>query len=88
MWDRDELTELHFDTTVTAVYTPYMPAIASTPVREDGRAILLVQGDFSESDTITVASEPLTPGAFHIRSGSLGSRIESYFPPSGRAIFR
>ena len=87
VWDRDELTELHFDTTVTAVYTPYMPAIASTPVREDGRAILLVQGDFSESDTITVASEPLTPGAFHIRSGSLGSRIESYFSAIGTSDF-
>lgn len=86
-WDRDDLTDLHFDTTVTAVYTPYTPAIASTPVREDGRAILLVQGDFSETDAITVTSEPLTPGAFHIRSGSLGNRIESYFSAVGTTDF-
>ena len=86
-WDRDELTDLHFDTTVTAVYTPYTPAIASTPVREDGRAIILVQGDFSETDTITVTSEPLTPGAFHVRAGSLGNRIESYFSAVGTSDF-
>ncbi len=86
-WDRTDLQQLHFDTTVTAVYTPYNPGIASAAVREDGRAILMAEGTFREDDTITITSEALTPTAFHIRSGSLGNRISGYCSTFGTSDF-
>ena len=46
-WDRTNLSDLRFDTTVTAVYTPYTPGLASDAVREDGRAVFLTEGDYT-----------------------------------------
>ena len=86
-WDRTDLQQLHFDTTVTAVYTPYNPGIASASVREDGRAILMAEGTFGEDDTVSITSEALTPAAFHIRSGSLGNRISGYCSTFGTSDF-
>ena len=86
-WDHETLENLHFDTTVTAVYTSYTPSLASSAAREDGRAIMLVEGDYSDDDVITITAEPLTPGAFHIRAGSLQSRIDGYFSTFGTSEF-
>lgn len=86
-WDHETLENLHFDTTVTAVYTAYTPSLASSAAREDGRAIMLVEGDYSDDDVITITAEPLTPGAFHIRAGSLQSRIDGYFSTFGTSEF-
>lgn len=86
-WDRDTLENLHFDTTVTAIYTAYTPSLASSAAREDGRAIMLVEGDYTDADAITITAEPLTPGAFHIRAGSLQNRINGYFSTFGTSEF-
>lgn len=69
-WDRTELNDLHFDTTVTAVYTSYVPGLASDAVREDGRAVLLAEGSYREGDSISASSEALTPSVFHVRTGN------------------
>lgn len=78
-WDRTELNDLCFDTTVTAVYTSYVPGLASDAVREDGRAVLLAEGSYREGDSIRASSEPLTPSVFHVRTGNAANRIQAYF---------
>ncbi len=64
-WDREDLTNMRFDAVVTAVYEPYVTALASQQTRADGRALLLVQGQFRAEDSLTVAEEaggPDLPG--------------------------
>ena len=78
-WDRTDLENLHFDATVTAVYTPFTTALASDAAREDGRPVLLAEGDYTNQASITATAEAQTPAAFHVRSGSLGNRISAYF---------
>ncbi|MBQ6013244.1 MAG: hypothetical protein IJL27_04310, partial [Firmicutes bacterium] len=51
-WDRDELTDLHFDTEVRAVYRPYIRSIASGIERKDGRPVFIAVGSFSEDDVL------------------------------------
>lgn len=53
-WDVSELNHLVFDTTVSVVYKPYTTAIGSEELRENGREIFFVQGEFVDSDKITV----------------------------------
>ena len=86
-WDRDKLQNLCFDTTVTAVYTQYTPALSSIDVREDGRAVMLAGGDYSEEDTLSIASEAMTPGAFHVQSGTLGNHLSAYLKTFGTSAF-
>lgn len=50
-WDVTDLSELHFDTVVTAVYEPYITTLTSGVMR-DGRDALLVEGDFREGDSL------------------------------------
>ena len=78
-WDRTDLSDLRFDTTVTAVYTPYTPSLASETKRDDGRAVLLAEGNYSEGDTISITAEPLSPTAFHVRTGNAANRLQAYF---------
>lgn len=78
-WDRTDLSDLRFDTTVTAVYTPYTPGLASDAVREDGRAVFLTEGDYTGGAGISATAEAQTPAAFHVKSGSLANRLSAYF---------
>lgn len=57
VWDRDTLTDLHFDTDVTAVYAPYRTTLGSEARREDGRPVFLTEGQFEQSGAF--AAEPL-----------------------------
>ena len=59
-WDREDLTDLHFDTVVTAVYTPYVPGLASQETRENGRSVFLLEGDYDEHSAMTAAPEAVT----------------------------
>ncbi len=86
-WDRTDLEDLHFDTVVTAVYTAFTPGVAAEPLREDGRAVFLVGGNFQSSDSLSVTAEPLTPSAFRISTGELGSRISTYLSGFGQEDF-
>lgn len=53
VWDTQELTELHFDKTVTATYCRYVLTLPSEAVRESGRPIFLMDGDFDEDAALT-----------------------------------
>ncbi|MGN1343456.1 MAG: hypothetical protein ACI4U3_02685, partial [Traorella sp.] len=49
-WNQNELKDLHFDTLVEAVYTPYISVLSSESVRSDNRDVFLVEGKFEEED--------------------------------------
>ena len=51
-WDRDTLTNLCFDTVVTAVYAPYVTALESALTRSASRPVFFVEGSFGEGDTL------------------------------------
>jgi len=53
-WDVDDLTDLRFDTDVTAVYTPCLTAIPSAEKRSDGRPVLFVEGRFDGGDALAL----------------------------------
>ena len=78
-WDRSDLTNLHFDTVVTAVYEAYTPALASEQTRDGGLAILLVEGNYNDGSAIAMTAQSLTPAAFDIQSGTVFDRIQGYF---------
>lgn len=59
-WDRKELTNLRFDTDVTAVYERYLIALPSEQRRDDGRSVLFVEGDFGEGDALTAEKQTLS----------------------------
>lgn len=78
-WDRSNLTNLHFDTVVTAVYEAYTPALASEQTRDGGLAILLVEGNYNDGSAIAMTAQSLTPAAFDVQSGTVFDRIQGYF---------
>lgn len=51
-WDTTDLSQLHFDTVVTASYEPYITTLASDAQR-DGHAAVLVEGRFREGDSLS-----------------------------------
>ena len=59
VWDRTDLTDLHFDTTVTAQYRLDESVLRSAEVREDGRAAVYVDGQFQHGDAIQVTGLPI-----------------------------
>jgi len=56
VWDAGDLTGLTFDADVTAVYAPFLTALASAETRSDGRPVLFVEGRFSGGDAVTVTA--------------------------------
>lgn len=71
-WDKTELNDLHFDTVVTAVYTPYVTALTGGDSRSDGRAIFFVQGLFDDEAVAVAATLPNTPENFENLASGLG----------------
>ncbi|MGM9538613.1 MAG: hypothetical protein ACI3VN_09820 [Candidatus Onthomonas sp.] len=63
-WDKTELEELHFDTVVTAVYTPYVTALSNTDTRDDGRPIFFIEGQFNDEASAEITALPNTPQYF------------------------
>ena len=53
-WDTRELTDLRFDTVVTADYLPYITSLNAQELRYDSRPVFFVQGQFQERDAIEV----------------------------------
>lgn len=50
-WDKESLENLHFDTTVTAEYVPYVTALASAQ-EKNSRPVFIVEGDFTSVDRL------------------------------------
>lgn len=55
-WDITDLTDLHFDTVVTAQYFPRITALPSAQLRDNGNPVLFVQGQFQEGDAPELAT--------------------------------
>lgn len=53
-WDTQDLTDLHFDKTVTAEYVRYVMTLPSDASRSSGRSVFLVDGDFDDKAALTV----------------------------------
>ena len=60
VWDITDLSNLCFDTVVTAEYTLYVTAIKSDVVRENGRPVFIVKGDFSGEDSVIAIKGEIT----------------------------
>ena len=84
VWDRTELQDLRFDTTVTAEYRLDETVLRSENVREDGRAVLYVDGQFQQGDTVTLEQIPV--GGEDIRAFS--STWQETVRDQLRSIFR
>lgn len=85
-WDRAELTDLHFDTVVTAVYTPYVSALSNAETRADGRPIFFVEGRFDNAAAPDVTALPSTPEDFPFLASGWTDFLAGSF--SGRTVSR
>ena len=63
VWDRSELNDLRFDTTVTASYRLDETVLRSDLTREDGRAIVYVDGQFQQGDALNMELIPVDSAA-------------------------
>lgn len=59
-WDREDLTNLTFDTVVRAAYTPCVTAIASEARRQAGRPVFYAEGAFTAGNLLRVQEKRLT----------------------------
>ena len=64
-WDTTDLTNLGFDTTVTAVYEPYITALTVSDTR-GAQSVFFVEGDFAQGDTLAAEPMALTPAEFDL----------------------
>ena len=79
VWDRTDLTDLRFDTVVTAEYTAYRASLQSDAQRADGRSVFFVEGEFTETDTLTAAAQTPDPGAFPQLADNRRTALKNYF---------
>ena len=85
-WDKTELKNLHFDTVVTAVYTPYVSALSNSENRADGWPIFFVEGQFDDETAPDVTTLPNTPDDFEfLTTGWMDFLAKSF---SGREVSR
>ena len=59
VWDRTDLTDLRFDTVVTAEYRTDKTVLRAELTREDGRPAVYADGRFQEGDAMTVRLLPV-----------------------------
>ncbi|MBQ8647843.1 MAG: hypothetical protein IJ484_06860, partial [Oscillospiraceae bacterium] len=76
-WDRTDLNGLTFDTTVTAVYEPYVTALAGDETRDGERPVFFAKGNFAEGDALTAEPMPLTPAQFDLAEGVWDAAVQS-----------
>jgi len=70
VWDRTELNDLRFDTTVTASYRLDETVLRSELTREDGRAVVYVDGQFQQGDALSMDLITVDSGAMRDFSGT------------------
>lgn len=78
VWDKTDLTNLHFDTVVTAVYTPYTTTVSSDARREDGKSVFLTLGDFDSDAALTAEAQVVSTEDFAPVSSGLGKAVSHY----------
>lgn len=79
VWDRTDLTDLRFDTVVTAEYTAYRASLQSDVQRADGRSVFFVEGEFNETDSLTAAAQTPDPNAFPQLADNRRTALKNYF---------
>lgn len=78
-WDITELTDLRFDTVVTAVYSQYTTALEDSKVRDDGRTIFYVEGQFGDGDEADFEEQSQISSDIAVVSTDVSGALESYF---------
>ena len=91
-WDRTDLTDLRFDTRVTAVYEPFVTALAAGETAS-GRPAVFVKGRFRSGDALTLTEQPDAPDHGELLAswslaipddGAAGHTVRVYLPETGR----
>lgn len=59
-WDTTDLSNLYFDTVVTAEYTLYVTALKTEASRENGRPVFLITGNFEDEDGAEAVKQTIT----------------------------
>ena len=77
-WDNTDLDNLHFDTVVTAVYTPYTTAIPTDTKTQDGTPVFLAEGDFDGDPVVDAQMSQKDTAAFHPLSAGVPDAIGHY----------
>ncbi len=76
-WDVKDLTDLRFDTTVTATAKRFVTALSSNQTRKDGRPVFFVEGNFQNTDVLTVANMKADGQAAELGSLEDGKKSKS-----------
>ena len=77
-WDKTDLSSLHFDTVVTAVYEPYVTTLAVADKRDDDKPIFYVEGDYDGTKQPTVAAQQKSSLDFAPISNGIGKAVKHY----------
>ena len=77
-WDVTELDDLHFDTTVTAVYTRYVTTVPSEVSRDSGRPVFFVDGSYDDDAQLTAQAMAQTNSGLSPVSAGLSDAIGHY----------
>lgn len=77
-WDKTDLSSLHFDTVVTAVYEPYVTTLAAADKRDDDKPIFYVEGDYDGTKQPTVAAQQKSSLDFAPISDGIGKAVKHY----------
>ena len=75
-WDITELSDLHFDTRVKAVYDRERTAIAANTERGEGKPIIFVEGSYAPTDTVSDEADTAEPGELTELDTSLDKALE------------
>lgn len=85
-FDRTDLKNLHFDTTVTAEYHRILSALASNENHENGRPVFYVEGSFDDKDILSVQRTEMTPDDFNLARDKASAAFWDYLSHPGEGI--
>ncbi|MBO7703973.1 MAG: hypothetical protein J6S26_05990, partial [Solobacterium sp.] len=85
-YDRTDLTNLHNDTVVTAVYTADLTSLASDETRGSGRAVFYVKGRFEGEDSLHAAAEAQEREQVDVVKDSFRNAALSYLTSPGQGL--
>ena len=74
-WDVTELDDLHFDTTVTAIYTRYVTTVPSEVSRDSGRPVFFVDGSYDDDAQLSAQAMAQTNSGLSPISAGLSDAI-------------
>ena len=77
-WDKTDLTVLHFDTVVAAVYEPYVTTLAAENQREDNKPIFYIEGDYDGTEQPMASAQQKSTAGFAPISDGVGKAVKHY----------